>query len=902
MPLLPGAHVGPYEIVALLGAGGMGEVYRARDTKLGREVALKILPDAFAQDPDRLARFKREAQVLASLNHPNIAAIYGLEEADGQPALVLELVEGETLAERVRRGPMPAPESLTIARQTVEALDAAHEKGIVHRDLKPANIKITPDGVVKVLDFGLAKAAAGDAAAPDLSQMPTITVDRTRAGMILGTPAYMSPEQARGKSVGKRTDIWAFGCVLYEMLTGRAAFARETISDTIGAILEREPEWAALPSVTPPNIVRVLHHCLRKDHKRRLRDIGDARMELEEMSVAALSVGDNRPASPAARYAWWTASAMTAVAVTAVALVLAQRARLSTSIGSPGVSIERVTHDSGMTTMPTLSADGKLIAYASDRAGRGDLDIWVQQTVGGTPLRLTDDVADDQMPDFSPDGSQIAFRSERSNGGVYVVPALGGNARFVAPDGRSPRFSPDGARLAYWSGQWRGTPSALASAAFVLPFSGGSPTRVLADFIMARDPLWAPDGRSLLVLARSDRKSPILESFDWWWVPLDGRPPMKSGILDVLDLRTTTDQEVVSAGAWTDRGVLFAVRGSLWEIPVSLASGRVNGVPRRLTFGAGTYAKPTASQDGQVAFAVTESAQVVERVSLDTEQALPTTFHSENGSGASRPSQTTDGTTIIFERYFSRSREIWSKDVHSGQQRMVFRINTTMAVDAVISPDGSRIGYTVAEAPDRGTGYIVDARGGVPKKVCDNCGMHGFLSDNRRVLVVADGLHAIRVVDATTGAAENVLADPEAELDRPHASPDDRWLAVRRVTNTAAKVFVVPLLPGRPRRLDARAQVDEPTTTGRPCGWSLDSRVLYLLLDIDGFRCLWGQHVDPPSGRFVGKPYAVRHFHSPMADQFSTSYGNAITATGFLYGAQRLTGNIWRLLPSKPGV
>ena len=267
---LTGRRLGVYHLQALLGAGGMGEVYRARDTRLGRDVAIKILPQVFISDLDRLARFEREARVLASLNHPNIAAIYGFEDGEDVGAgfsrlggaLVLELVDGETLADRLRRGPVPVAEALSLARQMADALDAAHERGIVHRDLKPANIKITPEGTVKVLDFGLAKAATGDGAGPDLTHSPTVTVAGTREGVILGTAAYMSPEQARGKPVDKRTDIWAFGCVLYEMLTGRSAFGRDTTTDTLAALVERDPDWSRLPAGLSTNIRRLLQHCL----------------------------------------------------------------------------------------------------------------------------------------------------------------------------------------------------------------------------------------------------------------------------------------------------------------------------------------------------------------------------------------------------------------------------------------------------------------------------------------------------------------------------------------------------------------------------------------------------------------------------------------------------------------
>src|SRR5260221_7923532 len=258
MALSARTKLGPYEIVAPLGAGGMGEVYRARDTKLGRDVALKLLPPLFTADADCVARFKREAQLLASLNHPHIGAIYGFEDAGNVPALVLELVEGDTLYDRVRRGPLPLPEALAVAQQIADALDAAHRAGIIHRDLKPSNIKITPDGVVKVLDFGLAKAVAVEGSSPDLSQSPTVTSGGTIAGAILGTVAYMSPEQARGQPVDKRTDIWAFGCVLFEMFTGCSAFARETATDTIAAVVGAEPEWKSLPADTPGSIRRLL--------------------------------------------------------------------------------------------------------------------------------------------------------------------------------------------------------------------------------------------------------------------------------------------------------------------------------------------------------------------------------------------------------------------------------------------------------------------------------------------------------------------------------------------------------------------------------------------------------------------------------------------------------------------
>src|SRR5262245_56340339 len=278
----PGTTLGSYEVLGPLGAGGMGEVYRARDRKLGRDVAIKVLPEAFSQDAGRITRFDREARFLASVNHPALAAIYGLEESAGVRYIVMELVPGETLSETLARGPLPIREALASGRQIAEALEAAHEKGIVHRDLKPANIKVTPEGRAKVLDLGLAKAMDTKAESSDSSESPTLQLEQTRPGVILGTIEFMSPEQARGKPVDKRTDVWAFGCVLFEMLSGRRAFSGDTPSDAIAAILTREPEWSALPAATPPRVRELMERCLQKDPSRRLRDIGDARIVLEE--------------------------------------------------------------------------------------------------------------------------------------------------------------------------------------------------------------------------------------------------------------------------------------------------------------------------------------------------------------------------------------------------------------------------------------------------------------------------------------------------------------------------------------------------------------------------------------------------------------------------------------------
>ena len=461
MALTVGARLGPYEILGALGAGGMGEVYRARDTKLNRDVALKILPDAFASDPDRLARFTREAQTLASLNHPNIAAIYGIEESPsagsgqaGIRALVMELVEGEDLSQRIARGGIPIDDALPIARQIAEALEAAHGQGIIHRDLKPANIKVRADGTVKVLDFGLAKAMdplSSSSAAAALANSPTITnaAAMTAAGIILGTAAYMSPEQARGKVVDKRTDIWAFGCVLYEMLTGLRPFGGNDVTDTIAAVIRADPDWSKLRADTPTAIRRLLRRCLEKDRLRRLPDAADARLEIDE--ALNLPPGDVNMEHAAQRanqtvVAGWRRALPWAVAglLSVVALLMWAPWR-SAPVSAPRKLLASIGADASLPTdlgaSAILSPDGTMLAFVARQAGQQTrLFIRKLDQLQAAALAGTEDAA---SPFFSPDGQWFGFFA----GGQLKKVSVTGGAAITLCDvtqGRGGTWTDDG--------------------------------------------------------------------------------------------------------------------------------------------------------------------------------------------------------------------------------------------------------------------------------------------------------------------------------------------------------------------------------------------------------------------------------------------------------------------------
>jgi len=601
MPLSPGTRLGPYEITTPLGAGGMGEVFRAHDTRLDRDVAIKVLPGELAQDRERLARFDREAKLSASLNHPNIAHVYGFESAempDGSTVhfLAMELVEGEDLAERLRRGAIPVDESIAIARQIAEGLEEAHEHGIIHRDLKPANVKLTPDGKVKVLDFGLAKAfeseSAGAAPNSQLSHSPTISRHMTEAGVIMGTAAYMSPEQARGKPVDKRADIWSFGVVLFEMLAGTRLFSGETVSDTLVALLKEPIPWPDLPKGTPRRVVQLLERCLTRDPRDRLRDMGEARVALG----AASSAADIDPGSAAAPVAPTPrgskvalAAGMAGLAVGALIAFAGLRGGGDLRGGAENgasVSLRRLTELPGAELQPSLSPDGRMVVYAS--AVSGNLDLYLLRVGGDRSIPLTaGSVADDSQPTFSPDGEQIAFRSERDGGGLFVMGATGESVRRVTNKGFDPAWSPDGKRLVY-STEPVGDPYKRdeTSELWIADVLSGESRLLFAGD--AVQPVWSHDGERIAFWANAGGQR------DLWTISAAGGPP----VAVTQDEATDWSPEWSPDGRWlyfsSDRGGSF----NIWKVEVDTKTGVTKGAPEAVTSGVRGLAYARFSSDG----------------------------------------------------------------------------------------------------------------------------------------------------------------------------------------------------------------------------------------------------------------------------------------------------------------
>ncbi|HVH26365.1 MAG TPA: protein kinase [Vicinamibacterales bacterium] len=685
-----------------MGAGGMGEVWKARDTTLGRDVALKILPDHLALDPDRLARFKREAQILASLNHPNIAQIYGLEGRDGREsgtlALVLELVEGPTLADRIARGPIPLDEALPVAKQIAEALEAAHEQGIIHRDLKPSNIKLRLDGVVKVLDFGLAKALELEPLAVDVSQSPTVmSPAMTGMGVILGTAAYMSPEQARGRTVDKRTDIWAFGCVLYEMLTGRAAFGRDTIADTMAAILERAPDWQALPPMAMPSLRRVIQRCLEKDPKRRLRDVADVRFAIEDgivdghrapedsTVVPGGSPDDRALHTPAAKLVartWrrWTWPAAIVLAVGAAWALGASTWLVGPSaVENPlaGARFTRLTDFEGAELDAAISPDGRFVAFVSDKDGQ--FDVWLSQIGSGVFRNLTEGrdtelPAPVRAPGFSSDGSLIWLGGGQGRR-LQLIPLMGGAPRaFLSDRVVNISWSADGSRLAYHTRD-AGDPL------FVANRDGSDAQQIFVGANAGEHnhfPVWSADGRWIYFAGGS----PATREMDLWrMAPSPDATPERL---------THHNSEVAYPALIDDRTLVYVARSGdgsgpwLWVLDVE------SGTTRRVSLGVEKYTSVSASADGTrlVATVANPSANlwtvpILDRLADEREVAA----FSVPNVNVTAPHFA--GTSLFYLSPGGSGNSLWH--YQNGQAVEIWRGDDALFDAPAVSPDGSRV-------------------------------------------------------------------------------------------------------------------------------------------------------------------------------------------------------------------
>jgi Tol biopolymer transport system component len=807
----------------------MGEVYRARDTKLHREVAIKVLPKLFASDPDRLARFEREARILAAFNHPNIATLYGLEEEARVTAIVMELVDGETLDKRLEaKGRLSAAETIAIARQLVDALDAAHERGIIHRDLKPANVKLTADGLVKVLDFGLAldpTMAAAEAA--------TFVTPVTQPGFIMGTAAYMSPEQARGLPVDKRCDIWAFGCVLYELLSGRSPFGGESMSDVIANVLQREPDWHALPSSTPPPLVRLIQRCLQKDPKKRLRDIADARVDLDEATTAPARTVVTAPSG-----SWlpWAVVAATVATIATAWWLFSPRRETGPHLSHP----LRLTNSAAREFSPAISADNKWVAYYSELNGRTDL--WVKFLDGGAAINLTASLNLD-LPvravigglAISPDNSTIAVTSRATPGlpgyDTWLIPApVGGLPRKLLPLLQALQWSPDGKQIVCIR------PGSQRGDALVVADSDGSNQRQLVAAQGGRHvhwPAWSRDQRWIYFISSYDTANTGQSEIY--------RVSVSGGAVEPV---IATSRRAIFPAPLPNGGLIYAANPDAVDLSLWWSNG--GGIPRQLTMGVGEYSEARLSSDGsKVVATVSDTLQsAIYRIPLASPVAEPIRV-TDGFSGDMDPCVDLRHDRLVFSSARSGHRNLWISKIDGSDAHP---LTTENAIDErpAFSPDGQQIAFVSDRGGKQGV-WVVSADGGAPKlltsaQVLDTL---TWTRDAARVLYAVPGgdLPRLESVAVANGHVEPV-AVPTASAVAPAWSPTADVIAYldpdAGARGTGAGTGRMALAFADPRGGRVYPNVPPESFTNGSLAWSPDGRrVAGLRFPINAMANVW---------------------------------------------------------------
>jgi eukaryotic-like serine/threonine-protein kinase len=896
---MTGRTVSHFEILEKIGEGGMGAVYKARDTHLGRIVAVKVLTIAKAADPDRRKRFVQEARSASALNHPNIVTIYEIFQEGQRDFIVMEFVAGKTLDHFIGRRGMRVPETLKFSMQIADALAKAHSAGIVHRDLKPANIMIADDGRVKILDFGLAKLTEPEARPSQSQATVTRPMDlgaQTEDGIILGTVAYMSPEQAEGRTVDARSDIFAFGAVLYEMLTGRRAFEGPSKMATLSSVIREEPKPIAevAPGV-PREVEKLVARCLRKDVERRAQHMSDVKLALDEIKedsesgrLAAGPASSSRP-PPRERLAWIGAAGL--MLVCAIGIWLWQGR--NSDQAPRNFSLRQLTADDGLTTTPAISSDGRLVAYASDRATQDNLDIWIHPlTQGGQPFRLTRHESDDLDPSFSPDGGLVAFSSNRDGGGIYVVPSLGGEEHLVARFGAQPRFSRDGKWIVYRTGSFRGD-AVLGGIKIYLVATGGGPSKLLAPNLgVGEKPAMAPDGKYVLVEGAESVNAPP-ENRDWWLAPTDGGPAIRTGLLAPILKRLGYP----SLLDWPGDRIVFSARGNLWEITFNPSDLSKIQEPHQLTNAAGNATEAAAIQvngEMRIAVAVGASSAHLWKLRLDANRGKvlgPIQPLTHAGGSQRMPASPANGSALFYRQDDPSGSAVRMRDLSAGTERTL----VAAVARPKSSPDGSQVAYF--DFKERAI-YLMSTRGGdasVLLRTKDNLlSIYGWSPDGKKIVYWDGQPTRFSLLDVTTRQSALLISHPQHHIHGAELSPDQQWVAFHTPLDRSVPLWVAPVRNGNAAGESEWVKVAGSGDNRRPW-WSPDGNLLYFISLMDGFRCIWAQPLDRSSKRPVGQPFAVHHFHSARIRPVDglALFGPAIVPDGIIFSLEDETANIW---------
>lgn len=877
--------IGRFRIICAIGKGGMGEVYKAQDLQLGT-IALKTIRHDIASSSDAFERFRREVQLARRVSGSQVCRIHELyllpESATHRatPFLTMEYLDGITLHEKILRdGPLPWKEAASITLEICEGLRLIHEKGIIHRDLKPGNIILCQQAGasrVVLMDFGLARDFGSDVfenEGPPSGQKPAKTLSQ----IVLGTPAYMAPEQFEGKPVSPPTDIYALGIILYELITGVHPYLAGKPRGAAILRSRRPPPPSSYRSGVPRQCDSIIERCLEPDPAKRFQSAKEL--------ICIL-----RP--PEKFWSRWQLAIAAAVIVIAT---LGSILFLRPGVGGGITGLSELTPATDLSNSPSLSHDGKVVAYSSDRAEEGNVDIFTQRLPNGLPIRLTTNIAQDINPSLSPDGTSVVFRSERDGGGIYLSNLDGGVERLLVSRGRNPRFSPDGYHILYWVGDT--DPTVSSGKIYILNLLGGPPARIADSFRDARLPAWSSDGRWVLFQGCDFDGEPLPTCADWWVASSDGKTFENTHALAKLTAEQIAPWDGVIS--WYGNRVLFSARKgsqiSLWSMKLTPGDSGTIGKPEQITAEAARDTTLSIAENGTLAYTRLVGSLHLWRIdnASHPDQAVQSKITEDPAIDVS-PFISPNGQWLVFARGWGDHRDVWIKDTHSIVERPLLSTGSEMMSPVIDDTEK----FLAFEAREKNVPSIFTSLNGAPpRRLCTGCGLPTWFDINRAVIYREGSPSSIRMADPRTGDQRSVLKEDGTSLSEPNWSSTNQYLLFTKENDAGDRQIFAVRFPASTTATEGRwIPITKASESSDRPRWSGDGKTVFFVSTRDGFSCIWGQTFNPATGQIDGAPFPVMHFHNRRASidvVAPRSFNLSVAGDSIYFNLGEASSSIW---------